>query len=112
MELLEKMLEVETQARELIENAQTEATAIRKKARDDAQKMIIDGRKTMHERLQQEIAELEREAQNSKDLKLQETERQLSALRQQAGERMEDAIEQVVRMLVKIPKIPEQGTTE
>ncbi len=100
MDLLEKMLEVETQARELIENAQTEANVIRKKARDDAQQLIIDGRKTMNERLQQEIAELESEAQARKDSILQEAERQLHTMQQQAAERMEHAVEQVMQMLV------------
>ena len=100
MELLEKMLEVETQAREIIENAQAEANAIRKKARDDAQQVIIDGRKAMNERLKQEITKLEREAQTRKDTILQEAEHQLETTRQQATERMEHAVEQVMRMLI------------
>ena len=100
MELLEQMLEIETQAREMIEQAQNEANAIRKKARDDAQQVIVDGRKMMHERLQQDITELEREAQVRKDAILQEADRQLQTMRQQAAERMEYAVEQVMQMLL------------
>lgn len=94
------MLEVETEARQLIEHAQQDANGIRKKAREDAEKLVIDGRKKLHQRLQQEIAQLEEQANTQKQTILQETERQLAAVEQRAAAHLEQAVERVVTMLV------------
>ncbi len=108
MELLKKMLEVETRALELIEKAQAEANEIRKKAHDDAQQLIVDGRKNMHERVQQEIARLEHEAHVRKDEIHQDAEQHLVTMRQHAEAQMEFAVEHVVQTLLSSMKEPEQ----
>ena len=100
MELLEKMLEVESEAQQLIEQAQLEANNIRKKAREDAQQLIIDGRKNLHKRVQQEIAQLEQEANIRKAAILQETEQRLEDMKSQADAHMRKAVDKVVQMLI------------
>ena len=59
MKILEQMLEIETEARQIVEDAKNEANVIRKKAREDAKQLVLDGKNDMQRRIQQEIAQLE-----------------------------------------------------
>lgn len=101
MEILEKMLEVETQARQIIETAQREADEIRKKARDDAKQLVIDGRKNLQERLHQEITQIEEEAAARKKVIFQEAEIRLAEMKQRAEKQMNRAVGGVMKVLFK-----------
>lgn len=100
MEILEKMLEVETNARQVIETAQLEADEIRKKAREDAKRLVIDGRKNLQNRLQQEIKQIEEEAASRKEAIFQEAKVHLTEMEQKAEERMDHAVDCVISTLL------------
>ncbi len=101
MKILEKMLEVETEAKLIIENAQLEANEIRKKAREDAKQLVIDGRKNLQDRLHQEIVKIEEEATTRKKAILQEAEAHLAEIERTARERMDNAVDNVITTLFK-----------
>ena len=100
VEILEKMLEVETQARQIIETAQLEADEIRKRAREDAKQLVIDGRKNLQERLHQEIAQIEEEAAARKKAIFQEAEIQLTEMKQKAEKQIDSAVGGVMNVLL------------
>jgi vacuolar-type H+-ATPase subunit H len=100
VEILEKMLEVETVAKQTIENAKREANEIRNKAREDAKQLVIDGKQKLQERLRQEISQIEEEAEARKKTILQETASRLTALERSAQERMEHTVERVIQSLL------------
>jgi vacuolar-type H+-ATPase subunit H len=100
VEILEKMLEVETQARQIIETAQREADEIRKKARDDAKQLVIDGRKNLQERLHQEITQIEEEAAAQKKTIFQEAETRLVEMEQVAEKQMNRTVDRVINVLL------------
>ena len=100
MELLEKMLEVETEARQLLEQAKLDTNNIRQKAREDAQQLIIDGRKNLHERVQQEIAQLENDANARKAAILHKAKQRLAEMEARANVHMESAVEKVMQKLL------------
>ena len=101
MKVLEKMLHIETEAQQIVEDAKAEANAIRKKAREDAKQLVIDGKHRMQEQIQQEIKGLEEEADARKKQIIQETEQSLAALKQVAQERMNKTVEHVVSLILK-----------
>ena len=101
MEILEKMLEVETEARQIVEKAKTEANAIRKKAREDAKQLVIDGKKKLQEKIQQEIKKMEEEAAAKKASIIQEMETHLAETEQTAKPKIESSVEHVMSVLLK-----------
>jgi vacuolar-type H+-ATPase subunit H len=102
VEILEKMLEVETKAKQIIETAKREADEIRKKAREDAKQLIIDGRTNLQDRLHQEIAQIEEEATERKKTILQQAEIRLAEMEHKAEEQMDSVVECVIRVLLKM----------
>ena len=100
MKILEKMLEVETKAKQIIETAQLEADEIRKKAREDAKRLVIDGRKNLQSRLQQEISQIEEEAASRKEAIFQEAKVHLTEMEQKAEKRMDSAVDSVMNVLL------------
>ena len=94
------MLEVETKAKQIIETAQLEADEIRKKAREDAKHLVIDGRKNLQNRLQQEIRQIEEEAASRKEAIFQDAETRLAEMEQRAEERMDNAVDCVMSALL------------
>lgn len=101
MKILEKMLEVETKAKQIIETAQLEADEIRKKAREDAKRLVIEGRKNLQNRLQQEIRQIEEEAATREKAIFQEAEAHLAEMEQRAEGRMDSAVDCVMSVLLK-----------
>jgi vacuolar-type H+-ATPase subunit E/Vma4 len=99
--LLEKMLEVETAAKQIVENAKREANEIRNKAREDAKQLVIDGKKSLQERLRQEITQIEAEAEVRKKALLQETEARLTELERIAKERIDSTVDRVITTLLE-----------
>ena len=95
------MLKVETEARQIVENVHLEANDIRKKAREDAKQLVIDGKKELEARIQREIKQLEEDATAQKEHILKETEKQLAEMQQGAEERIETTVDQVVALLLK-----------
>jgi vacuolar-type H+-ATPase subunit E/Vma4 len=100
VEILEKMLQIEVEAKQIVENAKLEANQIREKARVEAAQFVVDGKKNFRERLHQEIARIEVEAETHKKAILQETDARVTEMEQVAGERMEKVVEQVMHALL------------
>jgi vacuolar-type H+-ATPase subunit H len=95
------MLEVETEARQLVENANLEANNIREKAREDAKQLVIDGKKELQERMQQEIKKIEKEAASQKEHILKENEAHLAEIERIAKGRIDSTVDYIVSMLLK-----------
>ncbi|PID58644.1 hypothetical protein CSB45_03620 [candidate division KSB3 bacterium] len=100
MNILENMLQIETEAQKIVEDAQKEAGAIRKKARDDAAKLIADGKDRAREQLQQEIMQLEKEADVQRTRILNEAQQRREILEQGAEKQIEKAVQRVVNLLL------------
>ena len=100
MKILKEMLGIETKARQIVENAKLEADTIRKKAREDAKQLVIDGEKNLQDRLHQEVAQIEEEAAEQKKAILKETETRLANMERVAKERMDNAVDCVITMLL------------
>ena len=100
MNVLENMLQVETEAQKIVEDAEKEASAIRKKAREDAKKLIVDGKQAVRERLQQEIRQLEKDADIQRTRILNEAQQRREALEQQAGKQIDKAVQRVMDLLL------------
>ena len=100
MNILEKMLEVETQARQIVEDAKSEANAIRKKGREDAKQLVSDGRKSIHEEVQHGIFKIEQEAEERKTAIVGRMNTQLKTMEQKAGERIKYAVDHVLTTLL------------
>ena len=83
-----------------IEVAQREADEIRKKARDDAKQLVIDGRKNLQERLHQEITQIEEEAAVRKKAIFQEAETRLAEMEQEAEKQMSRAVDRVISIIL------------
>jgi len=98
--VLEKMLQVETEARKIVEDAQNEANVIRKKAREDAKTFIAEGKQTVRNRLKQEIAQLEKDADVQRTRILSDAQQRRAVLEQHAGERIDRAVERVMTLLL------------
>jgi vacuolar-type H+-ATPase subunit E/Vma4 len=98
--ILEKMLEVETGATQILENAQREADEIRKKAREDAKQLVLDGKKELQERLRQEVAQIEEEATVQKESIFQEAETHRAEMERIAKKRMDQAVDRVMNTLL------------
>ena len=81
-------------------SAQLEADEIRKKAREDAKQLVIDGRKNLQERLHQEITQIEEEAVARKKAIFQEAETQLAEMEHLAKERIDQAVDKVINALL------------
>lgn len=101
VKVLEQMLHIETEARQIVENAKTEANTIRKQAREGAKQRVIDGKEALQERMQQEISQIEEEAAARKTQILKDTERHLIEMEQKAKEQIGSTVEQVVALLRK-----------
>ncbi len=101
MKALETMLQIETEALQIVEQAKIEANEIRKKAREDAKQLVIDGKQRMQEQLQQEIKALEDEANSRRAHIVQETEQRLVALEKSAQGRIEPTAQYVVSLLLQ-----------
>ncbi len=101
MKVLETMLQIETEALQIVEQAKIEANEIRKKAREDAKQLVIDGKQRMQEQLQQEIKALEDEANSRRAHIVQETEQRLVALEKSAQGRIEPTAQYVVSLLLQ-----------
>lgn len=101
MNVLENMLQVETEARKIVEDAQKEANAIRKNARDDAKAFVTEGKQAVRERLQQEIAQLEKDADAQRTRILSEAQQRREALEQQAVKQLDRAVENVMNLLLE-----------
>lgn len=95
------MLHIETEARQIVENAKTEANAIRKQAREGAKQRVIDGKKELQERMQQAVSQIEEEAAARKIQILKDTEGHVIEMEQKAQERIDSTVEQVVALLRK-----------
>ncbi len=101
MKILDKMLEVETEARQIVEEAGTEANVIRKKAREDAKQVVIGGKKELQEKIQHEIKQLEEEAVAQKANIMKEMETHLTEMEQTAKTKIESSVDHVMRVLLK-----------
>jgi vacuolar-type H+-ATPase subunit H len=100
VKILEKMLQIESEATQIIENAKLEAEQIRKKARAEASQIIETGKKASQERLQQEIARLDAEAETRKNTILQDAEGQIVKLERITPASLDRVAEQAVEMLL------------
>lgn len=100
MEILEKMLQVETEAKQIVENAKLEANEIRKKAREDAKQLVIEGQKNLQNRLREEIAQMAAEAETRRKEILQETETRLADFERTAKERMDYTVDCVMNAIL------------
>ena len=100
MNVLENMLQIETEARQIVEDAQKEANEIRKNAREDAKTFISNGKQAARDRLQQEIAQLEKDADVQRTRILNEAQQRRAILEQQAGERITQAVDNVMNLFL------------
>ncbi len=100
MKILEEMLEVETKATQIIENAKLEANAIRVKAREDAKQLVVDGKKELQDRLLQELEQIEKDAAAQKELILKEIEITVENMERTAKERMDSTVVLVINTLL------------
>ena len=100
VKILERMLEVETEARQIVEQAKAEANTIRKKARDDAKQLIINGKKELQERIEQEIRQIEADAIEHKTRMLKEADIHLNTVTQRARKHLDPAAEHVLNALL------------
>lgn len=100
MKILEEMLEVETKATQIIENAKLEANAIRVKAREDAKQLVVDGKKELQDRLLQELEQIEKDAAAQKELILKEIEITVENMERTAKERMDSTVDLVINTLL------------
>lgn len=100
MNVLENMLQIETEARTIVEDAQNEANAIRKKAREDAKSFISDGKMAARDKLKQEIAQLEKDADAQRTRILTEAQHHRDELEQQAGKQIDKAVNKVMELLL------------
>ena len=99
VKILDEMLEIETKATQVIENAKLEATTIRNKAREDAKQLVNDGKKTLKDRLHQEIIQIEREAEAQRDAIFEEAKTRAADMERVAQDRMDSAAELVLERL-------------
>ncbi len=100
MNILEKMLEVEAQARQIVEDAKNEANAIRKKGREEAKQLVNDGKKFIQEEVHQEILTIEQEAQKRRTTIVNEMNIQLEKMEQKARERIAYTVDHVLTTLL------------
>jgi len=100
VKILENMLEIETQAKQIVENAKHEADEIRKKAREDAKQLVIDGKKNLQNRLHQDITQIEEEAATRKETIFQETETRVAEIEEGAKGRIDSAVDLVIKTLL------------
>ncbi len=96
MKILEQMLAIETEARQIVEDAKNEANAIRKKAREDAKQLVITGKHDLQHRVQQEVTLLEQEAEKQKEQIVSVTKTRISETERMAKERIERTVEHVI----------------
>ncbi len=101
MKILEQMLAIETEARQIVEDAKNEANAIRKKAREDAKQLVITGKHDLQHRIQQEIATLEDDAKKRKEQIVSETKTRLADMERIAKERIDGAAECVLSHILR-----------
>lgn len=101
MKILEKMLEVETEARQIVENAKGEANTIRKNAREEAKQLVIKGKKDFQDRMQEEIKQIEEEAATRKAGILKEMETHLAEMERRAKEQVDRAVDHVMTILLE-----------
>ena len=101
MNVLENMLQIEAEARKIVEDAQNEANEIRKKAREDAKTLITKGKQSVRERLQQEIAQLEKDADVQRTRILTEAQQRRELLEQQASKQVSKAVAKVIDFLLR-----------
>ena len=102
VKILEKMLEVETEARQIVENAKVEANTIRKKAREDAKQLVVDGKKGIQQQIQQEITKIEEEAAAQKKAILQDMENHLTKVEQGARKNFDSTVDRVLTTLLEL----------
>ncbi|MBD3307122.1 hypothetical protein GF339_11910 [candidate division KSB3 bacterium] len=98
--ILEQMLEVESEAQQLVEDAKAEANGIRTKAREDAEQLMREGKQQIEERIQRETERLEQDAHTQKEVILNEMDAQLADMEPVANERIECAVERVVAKIL------------
>jgi len=100
MNVLEKMLDVESEAQKIVEDAKDEANAIRNKAREDAQQLVTDGKNTFQEKMRAEIQRLEQDAATQKEQIFATAHTLLAQKEQQARGRIDQAVEHIVNLLL------------
>ena len=101
MKILEQMLEIEAEAHQIVADAKDEANAIRKKAREDAKHIVLDGKNELQHRVQQEIATLEQEAEKHKEQIVSATKTRLTETERLAKERIEKTVDSVFSQFLR-----------
>lgn len=100
VKILDQMLVVEVEARKIVEDAKEEANTVRKKAREDAKQLVINGKNDFERRIRQEITQLEQEAERQKEQIAHSTKTSLSDMERLAKERIDKAVAQVLSQLL------------
>lgn len=101
MEILEKMLQIEVDAKQIVENAKIEADKTREKAREEAEQLVTDGKRKFQERLRQDLVRIEDDAETRKKAILQEAEVRLAEIERIAKERMEKVVERTFKAFLE-----------